>query len=151
MPFRSRTRVLVLIAGLTMAGPTMTAPAIADDAKRPPIPWDQSFNTGDMDTPTSLYGADAEVVTGGAPLSGGPGSQTSFTDLGIEGFADHTVTVQSAETNGDLLTASGRWEASGPGDGGARKVFSGHRVNIPERLGNAWCGVLPTWNSRTSS
>lgn len=145
MPFRSQTCAIILMAGLAMS-----APAFADDPKATAQAaadrWDQSFNTGDMDALTTLYGTDAEVVTKGAPLSGGPSIQAYFTNLKAKGFADHKVTVQSAKAKGDLLLASGRWEASGPGDGGARKVFSGNWVNVLERQGDGWRTVLHTWN-----
>ncbi|MCJ2083105.1 DUF4440 domain-containing protein [Methylobacterium sp. J-090] len=133
-----------------MAGLAMSAPAFADDpkvtAQAAADRWDQSFNTGDMDALTALYGTDAEVVTKGAPLSGGPNIQAYFAGLKSKGFADHKVTVQSAKAKGDLLLASGRWEASGPGEGGARKVFSGNWVNVLERQGDGWRTVLHTWN-----
>lgn len=145
MSFRSHTRVLIFVAALAV-----TAPAIAEDAKvtaqAAADRWDQSFNAGDMDTLSKLYGPDAEVVTKGAPLADGPGIQTYFSNLKSKGFADHKVTVQSAKAKGDLLIASGRWEASGPGDGGARKVFSGNWVNVLERQGDGWRTVLHTWN-----
>lgn len=145
MPFRSHSRALVLLASLALTEPAFAndAKAIAQDAADR---WDRSFNTGEMDALTTLYGTDAKVVTKGAPLSGGSNIRAYFAGLKSKGFADHKVTVQSAKAKGDILIASGRWEASGPGDGGARTVFSGNWVNVLERQGDGWQPVLHTWN-----
>lgn len=145
MSFRSDPRALLLAAGLAIA-----SPARAEDARTMAQAaadrWDQSFNSGDIEMLATLYGADAEVVTKGAPLSDGASIRTYFAGLKTKGFSDHKITVQSAKAKGDLLLASGRWEASGPGDGGARKVFSGNWVNVLERQGDSWRTVLHTWN-----
>jgi ketosteroid isomerase-like protein len=145
MVFRFDPRAALLAASLTLA-----APARADDpkavAQAAADRWDQSFNTGDMETLTTLYGTDAEVVAKGAPLADASRIRAYFTDVRAKGFADHKIMVQSARAKGDLLIASGRWEATGPGDGGARKTFSGNWVNVLERQGDGWRTVLHTWN-----
>lgn len=145
MPFRSESRVLLLAAGLAIAAPARAEDATVTAQKAADL-WDRSFNAGDMDTLVMLYGPDAEVVTKGAPLSDSASIRTYFTNLKAKGFADHKVAVQSAKAKGTLVIARGRWEASGPGDGDARKVFSGNWVNVLERQGDSWRTVLHTWN-----
>jgi ketosteroid isomerase-like protein len=145
MLFRFETRAILLAAGLMLV-----APALADDlkvaAQAAADRWDQNFNAGDMDALTKLYSSDAEVIAKGAQVAGSPGIQAYFTTVKAKGFADHKIIVQSAKAKGNVMIATGRWEASGPGDGGTRKTFSGNWVNVMERKGDDWRSVLHTWN-----
>ena len=67
--------------------------------------------------------ADAIVVTKGMPQSG-DGIRTFFSGLKSKGWEDHKTTVTTALPKDNLLILSGRWEMSGPAEGGTKKKFS---------------------------
>ncbi|MBN4098238.1 MULTISPECIES: SgcJ/EcaC family oxidoreductase [Methylobacterium] len=115
------------------------------DAQSAASQWDAAYNGGDMDALAKLYTPDAIVVTKGAPQTS-DGIQKFFAGLKAKGWDEHKTTVKSALPKDNLLIVSGRWEMTGPGDGGAKKKFEGNWVNVLEKRDGAWRTVLHTWN-----
>lgn len=115
------------------------------DAQGAATKWDEAYNTGDMDTLAKLYTPDAIVVTKGMPQTS-DGIPKFFAGLKSKGWDEHKTTVKSALPKDNLLIVSGRWEMTGPGDGGAKKKFEGNWVNVLEKRDGAWRTVLHTWN-----
>lgn len=107
--------------------------------------WDEAYNGGDMDKLAKLYAPDAIVITKGAPQTS-DGIPKFFSGLKAKGWDAHKTTVKTALPKDNLLIVSGRWEMSGPADGGAKKTFEGNWVNVLEKRDGAWRTVLHTWN-----
>lgn len=132
---------------LCLLAPTLARAAEpVADAQAAADRWDKSYNSGDMDGLKGLYVADAMVIPKGAAVSGADGIKTFFAGLKAKGFDDHKVKVQSAQMKGDVLVVTGRWQMTGPGEGGAKKPFEGNWVNLMERQGDGWRTILHTWN-----
>ena len=115
------------------------------DAQNAASRWDEAYNGGDMDTLAKLYTPDAIVVTKGGPQTS-DGIQKFFAGLKSKGWDEHKTIVRSALPKDNLLIVSGRWEMTGPGDGGAKKKFEGNWVNVLEKRDGTWRTVLHTWN-----
>ena len=115
------------------------------DAQNAASKWDEAYNGGDMDALAKLYTPDAIVVTKGAPQTA-DGIQKFFAGLKSKGWDEHKTTVKSALPKDNLLIVAGRWEMTGPVDGGAKKKFEGNWVNVLERRDGGWRTVLHTWN-----
>lgn len=127
----------------------ISSPARSDtlqsDAQAAATKWDETYNSGDMDSLSKLYISDAIVVTRGMPQSG-DGIPKFFSGLKAKGYGDHKTTVTSALTKDNLLIVSGRWEMAGPAEGGTKKKFEGNGVNVLEKRDGTWRTVLHTWN-----
>lgn len=127
----------------------VTSPAQSDtlqaDAQSAATKWDDAYNSGDMDTLGKLYTTDAVVVTKGMPQSG-EGIQKFFSGLKSKGWDDHKTIVKTALPKDNLLIVAGRWEMTGPAEGGTKKKFEGNWVNVMERGKDGWRTVLHTWN-----
>lgn len=109
--------------------------------------WDQTFKKGDTVGLGRLYGEDGQVIpSGGSPVRGPEGIAAFFADLRAKGFKDHKITVQDAVEKGGALIFTGRWQLSGPGEGGRTQDYGGNWVNVLERQGDGWRTVLHTWN-----
>ena len=125
------------------------SPALSDqgtqEAQRIADKWDAAYNSGSIDELGKLYTTDAIVVTKGQAQTA-DGIQKFFSGLKSKGWDDHKVVVKSVTPKGELLLVTGRWEMSGPGEGGAKKKFEGNWVNVMERSNNEWRTVLHTWN-----
>lgn len=144
MSFENKLRNAVVV--LCLMAPTLAMADPAADAQAAAERWDQIYNKGDMDGLKTLYVTDAMVIPKGAAVSGADSIQTFFSGLKTKGFDDHKVKVQAAQMRGDLLVATGRWQMSGPGEGGAKKAFEGNWVNVFQKEGTGWRSVLHTWN-----
>ena len=108
--------------------------------------WDETFNKGDTAGLGKLYASDGKVIpAGGAPVQGPEGIAAFFADLQAKGFKDHKITVQDASEKGATLILTGRWQLTGPGEGGETQ-YGGNWVNVLERHGADWRTVLHTWN-----
>jgi len=135
----------VIVLAILAASSPAFSDALQSDAQAAATKWDDAYNSGDMDNLGKLYTADAIVVTKGMPQSG-DGIQKFFSGLKSKGWEDHKTTVKSALPKDNLLIVSGRWEMTGPVEGGAKKKFEGNWVNVMERSNNGWRTVLHTWN-----
>lgn len=144
MLYQRTLRGLALTATLSAPSLGLADPSQAD-AQSAASRWDEAYNGGDMDALAKLYTSDAIVVTKGAAQTS-VGIQTFFAGLKAKGWDEHRTTVKSALPKDNLLVVTGRWEMTGPGEGGARKKFEGNWVNVLERRGEGWRTVLHTWN-----
>ena len=109
--------------------------------------WDETFNKGDTSSLGKLYSSNGKVIpAGGAPVMGPEAIAAFFADLQVKGFKDHKITVQDAVEKGGALIFTGRWQLSGPGEGGRTQDYGGNWVNVLERQGDGWRTVLHTWN-----
>jgi ketosteroid isomerase-like protein len=143
--FHKRTS-RTLIALIAIVTPSLcVADKLKDDAQAAASKWDEAYNSGRMEALGQLYTADAVVVTKGTPKTNA-GIQEFFTGLKSKGWDEHKTTVNSVLPKDNILIVSGRWEMSGPTDGGAKKKFEGNWVNVMERQGDGWRTVLHTWN-----
>lgn len=136
---------LLAIGTVVMSAHPVLADQNVQDAQKAADKWDSTYNSGNMTELVKLYSPDAIVVTKGQPQNG-EGIENFFSGLKSKGFDDHKVVVKSVIPKGNMLIASGRWEMSGPGEGGAKKKFDGNWVNVLERSSNEWRTVLHTWN-----
>ena len=120
---------------------------MSEDVKAAAVRWDEAFNAGDTATLASFYAPDARVVpAGGAPVSGAKAIGAFFADLIAKGFSGHKITVESLDEKGPVVIACGKWQLSGPGEGGATTQYGGNWVNVLERTGAGWRVLLHTWN-----
>lgn len=122
------------------------ADTAAAEGRKAAETWDSAYNGGDMDALGRLYAPDAQVIPKGAAISGPANIQTFFAGLKAKGYEAHKITVQSVRDTGDVRVLTGRWEMSGPGEGGARKPLEGNWINVLERTADGWRTVLHTWN-----
>ncbi len=134
---------MIALGMLAIASPAQSD-AMQTEAQSAATKWDEAYNKGDMDTLSKLYTNDAIVVTKGMPQSG-EGIQKFFSGLKSKGWEDHKTIVKTALPKDNLLIVSGRWEMTGPTDGGT-KTFDGNWVNVMERRSDGWRTVLHTWN-----
>jgi len=109
--------------------------------------WDAAFNSGDTATLANYYAPDARVIpAGGAAVFGAEAIGKFFADLIAKGFSGHRISVEKVEEKGPIAIASGKWQLSGPGEGGATAQYGGNWVNVLERSGDGWRVLLHTWN-----
>ena len=109
--------------------------------------WDEAFNNGDAAQITKMYSSGAALLPPGHPtVSGEANIQEYWAATISKGFGQHKVTVQQAETKGDMGYAYGRWQATGPEESGTKKQYEGNWANVLERQGGEWKTVLHTWN-----
>ncbi|MFA5901062.1 MAG: DUF4440 domain-containing protein [Hyphomicrobium sp.] len=117
------------------------------DVKAAAERWDAAFNGGDTDTLAAFYAADARVVpAGGAPVVGAGPIGKFFAELLANGFSAHKITVDNVDEKGPIAIATGKWQLSGPGEGGAVAQYGGNWVNVLERTDAGWRILLHTWN-----
>jgi ketosteroid isomerase-like protein len=135
---------MITLGTLVICGPVLSD-TLQADAQGAATKWDEAYNSGNMDALGKLYTADAIVVTKGMPQSGDK-IQTFFSTLKSKGWEDHKTTVKTALPKDNLLIVSGRWEMTGPVEGGSKKKFEGNWVNVMERGNDGWRTVLHTWN-----
>lgn len=137
----------LLALAIFMVTPASQAQDFKSSAQSAASKWDEAFNNGDAAQLAKMYGSQAALLPPGSPPVVGEQNIQQFwkTTIG-KGFGQHKVTVQQAETKGDMAYAYGRWQATGPGDGGAKKEFEGNWSNVLERQGGEWKTVLHTWN-----
>jgi ketosteroid isomerase-like protein len=110
--------------------------------------WDATFNSGDTAKLSSFYAPDARVIpAGGAAVFGAEAIGKFFAGLIASGFRGHKITVDKVDEKGPIAIASGKWQLSGPGEGGSTSEYSGNWVNVLERTGSdGWRVLLHTWN-----
>lgn len=142
-------RYALILAVFTAASvaPTVHAQDFKQSVQTAASKWDEAFNKGDAAQLAQMYGSQAALLPpGSAPVVGEQSIEQFWkTTLG-KGFGQHKVTVQQAETKGDIGYAYGRWQATGPGEGGANKQYEGNWSNVLERQGGQWKTVLHAWN-----
>ena len=139
-------RAVILAAAVLL--PTLTlAQDFKAQAEASAARWDQTFNKGDAAGVAKLYGQNARLLPAGAPaVTGETNIQQFWGGLIQKGFGQHKISVQGAEAKGDLAYVYGRWQATGPGEGGAAKQYEGNWLNVMERQGGEWRTVLHGWN-----
>ena len=145
---KSLYSVGVLIALSTfVAAPAAQAQDFKSAAQSAASKWDETFNKGDAAQLAKMYGSNGALLPpGSSPVVGAQNIQQFWTTTIGKGFGQHKVTVQQAETKGDMGYAYGRWQATGPGEGGAKKQYEGNWSNVLERQGGEWKTVLHSWN-----
>jgi len=120
---------------------------MTDDVRAAAERWDAAFNSGDTATLAGFYASDGCVIpAGGTPARGAEAIGKFFTDLRGNGFDGHKITVEHVDEKGPIAIASGKWQLSGPGEGGATAQYGGNWVNVLERTGGGWRILLHTWN-----
>lgn len=120
---------------------------MTSDVQAAAAQWDAAFNGGDIGTLAGFYAPGARVVpAGGAAVFGAEQIGSFFADLIGKGFRGHKVTVGHVEDKGPIAIATGKWQLSGPGEGGAIAQYGGNWVNVLERTGTGWRVLLHTWN-----
>lgn len=144
MPRNHVLPALVFAAAAILPGLCL-AEALEADAQSAATKWDEAYNRDDMETLGKLYAPDALVVTKGATQTR-DGIPKFFSGLKAKGWDDHKTTVKNAVAKDNLLIVSGRWEMTGPVEGGPKKKFEGNWVNVLERQKGGWRTVLHTWN-----
>lgn len=135
----------VALAGALLVPTFAYADTAQSEAQAAADKWDQAFNSGDMKALAGLYTADALLVTN-AKTESGEAIETFFSGMKAKGFEGHKIVVQSVTQKGDLVIATGRWEITGPSDGGAKKKFEGNWVNVLERKDGQLKTALHSWN-----
>lgn len=143
--FHKRALMSFVLAAGVVVPSLCLADTLQAEAQSAASRWDEAYNGGDMDALGRLYSPDAIVVTKGTQQTS-EGIQTFFSGLKSKGWDGHRTTVKSALPKDNLLIVSGRWQMTGPGEGGAKKTFEGNWVNVLERRGDGWLTVLHTWN-----
>lgn len=110
--------------------------------------WDETFNSGDASRLATIYAPDARVIpAGGAAVFGAEAIGAFFADLVSKGFRGHKITVDHVDEKGPVAIASGKWQLSGPGEGGTTAQYGGNWVNVLERTAAGdWRVLLHTWN-----
>ncbi len=109
--------------------------------------WDAAFNSGDTAKLADFYAPDARVIpAGGAPVTGAEAIGQFFADLIAKRFRAHTVTIEHVEEKGPIAIASGKWQLTGPAEGGEAPQYGGNWVNVLERTAAGWRVLLHTWN-----
>ena len=138
--------VLIAISALTIAL-TAQAQDFKNTVQLVASKWDEAFNKGDAEQLAKMYGPKGALLPPGSPAVAGDTNIQQFwkTTIG-KGFGQHKITDQQAETKGDMGYAYGRWQATGPGEGGAKKQYEGNWPNVLERQGAEWKTVLHAWN-----
>ena len=134
-----------ILAIMFLSSSVCMADTLKDEAQSAASKWDSAYNKGEMDALGKLYTSDAVVVTKGATKIKSD-IQEFFSGLKSKGWDDHKTTVNNVLSKDNILIVSGRWEMSGPADGGAKKKFEGNWVNVMERQSDGWRTVLHTWN-----
>jgi ketosteroid isomerase-like protein len=120
---------------------------MSGDVKAAAERWDAAFNCGDTGTLAGFYAANGRVVpAGGAPVVGPEAIGKFFADLRANGFDGHKITVEHFEETGPVAIVTGKWQLSGPGEGGATAQYSGNWVNVLEPSQDGWRVLLHTWN-----
>jgi len=145
---RSLRNVGVLIGLANFAtSPATYAQDFKKAAEDTAVKWNEAFNKKDAGQVAKLYGPNAALLPPESPAVVGEQNILQFwtTNFG-EGFSQHTVTVQQAEAKGDMGYTYGRWQATGPGEGGADTLYEGSWSNVLERQGGQWKIVLHAWN-----
>lgn len=138
--------VLIALSTLTIA-PASQAQDFKNTVQSAASKWDEAFNKGDAEQLAKMYGPKGALLPPGSSAVAGDANIQQFwkTTIG-KGFGQHKVTVQQAETKGDMGYAYGRWQATGPGEGSAKKQYEGNWSNVLERQGGEWKTVLHAWN-----
>lgn len=109
--------------------------------------WDAAFNSGDTGAVAGFYAEGARVVpAGGAPVAGPAAIGRFFAELIANGFSNHKITVENIDEKGPIAIATGKWQLSGPGEGGAVAQYGGNWVNVLERTDAGWRVLLHAWN-----
>jgi Ketosteroid isomerase homolog len=144
---RVRNVSMLIALAAFLVSPSIRADDFKTTVQSAASKWDEAFNKGDAAQLAKMYGSQAALLPpGGAPVVGEQNIQQFWkTTLG-KGFGQHKVMVQQAETKGDIGYAYGRWQATGPGEGGANKQYEGNWSNVLERQGGQWKTVLHAWN-----
>jgi ketosteroid isomerase-like protein len=128
-----------------MSDPSNT---IRDVARRASDAWNGAFNRGDAAALSRLYTDNASVLPPThAVIAGTAAIRDFWQGLISAGFKGHGIEVIDAEGDDGLAFATGKWWASGPGDGGKVQRFDGTVVTVLQRQGDgAWKARLHIWN-----
>jgi len=120
---------------------------MSGDVKTAAERWDATFNSGDTAALANFYASDARVIpSGGTEVFGAEAIGKFFGDLIAKGFSGHKITVDNVADKGPVTIATGKWQLSGPSEGGATAQYGGNWVNVLERDGDGWKVLLHTWN-----
>ena len=65
---------------------------------------------------------------------------------GADNIANHLTFAQPLKAAGYATAMAGKWQLSGPGEGGAKAQFGGNWVNVLEKTADGWRVLLHTWN-----
>jgi len=110
--------------------------------------WNAAFNRGDAVGVAAQYTQNAAVLPPTHSVIKGTAAIRDFWQgLITAGFKEHGIEMLDAEAEGGFAFASGRWWASGPGEGGKAQRFEGIVVTVMRRQGDGtWKACLHTWN-----
>ncbi|MFC3694959.1 YybH family protein [Chenggangzhangella methanolivorans] len=144
MTLASFARSAVLAGALAFSGAALAETSTAD-VQGAADKWDAAYNGGKLDDLSAFYSKDAVLVTNADQRSGAD-IKAFFAGLKEKGFDGHKITVQSVRTKGDVVVATGRWEMTGPSEGGQKKTFSGNWINVLEKQDGGLKTLLHTWN-----
>lgn len=110
--------------------------------------WNAAFNAGNADALAALYTADATLVPPTGTTVAGTAAIREFWDgLFKAGFKDHQIQLVSTRTEGKLVIAVAKWQATGPAEDGTRNQYGGQLVNILETQPDGQLrSILHTWN-----
>ena len=110
--------------------------------------WNAAFNSGDADVVAALYTADCTVLPPThAVVKGAVAIKEFWYGLISAGVKDHGIELLDAEAADDIAYATGKWWATGQGEGGQTPRYEGTVVTIFRRQSDgSWRACLHTWN-----
>ena len=125
------------------------APDVRAEIRRLEQTFAQAFNTGDLDTVTNFYTADASVLPAHNPqLEGRTATREFFQKMRDAGASDLRLEQGRIEESGDLVVHAGRYTFNAPDPKGGTRPDQGKFVAVYRRQSDGSLQLaIDTWNS----
>jgi len=100
--------------------------------------WKEAFNNNEMDKLAAMYTEDGALLDEDGMISGRAILLDAFTKFRASGASMSSITVDRAESSGDIGYLTDSWTEVAPKSGGGTETVQGYSLVVMKRVGNKW-------------
>jgi len=100
--------------------------------------WKEAFNNNEMDKLAAMYTEDGALLDEDGMISGRAVLRDAFTKFRASGASMSSITVDQAESSGNIGYLTDSWTEVAPKSGGGTETVQGYSLVVMKRVGNKW-------------
>ena len=100
--------------------------------------WKEAFNNNEMDKLAAMYTEDAALLDEDGLISGRAVLRDAFTKFRASGASMSSITVDRADSSGNIGYLTDSWTEVAPKAGGGTETVQGYSLVVMKRVGNKW-------------
>jgi ketosteroid isomerase-like protein len=127
------------VLAVTLAAPKeLAGEDFKNEMQRTVEAWKDAFNNNEMDKLAAMYTEDGSLLDEDGMISGRAVLRAAFTKFRASGASMSSISVDRAESSGNIGYLTDSWTEVAPKAGGGTETVQGYSLVVMKRVGNKW-------------